>query len=274
MKYQQPKFFTFAAVCLTMFLVGAVSAAAQTSATSSATSTPDKKLDAKMVNLAKRANQEIERRIGALTGLAARIQEMKKLASEEKEILATSIQAQIDALKNLAAKIETDTDIETMRTDVQSVTKSYRIYALVMPQTALLAAADRLLEISADLASLGAKLALRISDAQTAGGDITGLKEKLADLNASVAAAKTKAQAAIDLVSGLVPDQGVSEKMALNASALNDARKLLKDSRQEIKDARKDAGDIASALKKLARQKIQNASSTSATTTLATTTPE
>lgn len=206
---------------------------------------------ARMTNLVKRADQEISRRITNLNNLAARIGEMKKLSSSEISNLASSTQGQVSNLTALKAKIDADTDLTTLRTDVQSVTKSYRIYMLVIPQTAIMAAADRVMTIVDAMNIIGGKIQARITSAQSSGKDVTSLQTAFSDLTAKLADADTQAQAAIAEVSGLTPDNGVQTQMQANANALKDARSKIKTAQQDLVAARKDAGTIAKGLRGL-----------------------
>src|SRR5260221_6677463 len=89
----------------------------------------------KMARLKTRAENEIDRRVAGLTKLIDRINGIQRLSADQKTTLVSQLQAEISALNSLKAKIASDTDIATLRTDVQSIVKSYRIYALFIPKT-------------------------------------------------------------------------------------------------------------------------------------------
>ncbi|MDR3643279.1 MAG: hypothetical protein P4L74_06680 [Candidatus Doudnabacteria bacterium] len=195
-----------------------------------------------------RADAQIQARIAALNELQVRIGQMVKVSSDEKANLNSNIQASIGTMTNLQAKIDADTDNTTLRTDVQSITKSYRIYVLIMPQGRITAAADRVMTIVGLFGDLSAKLQTRITAAQTAGQNVTALNASLADMNSKTGDANVQAQAAIAEIAGLQPDNGDKTIFTSNQAALKDARSKIKLAMTDLKTARQDAGNIVKAL--------------------------
>lgn len=221
-------------------------------ANSERANTPAKSADqdaAKISSLKDKAAREIDRRIKALGALSTRIQTMKKISDAQKTALKSSIQSQITTLTDLKTKIEAENDITALRTDAQSIIKSYRIYALIIPQGTIIAAADRALTLAEQMTTLGTKLQTRISEAKTAGKDVAALEKSLVDYNAKITDAKTQAQAAIDSVSKLTPDNGDKTKMEANLKAMKEAQNKIRAAQQDFVAARKDAKDIAQGLK-------------------------
>jgi len=235
---------SIAALALSFSLIAsfALPVSAETASTSTAPSTSVQKAIAK-------ADKEISSRIEALNKLAARIQEIKNLTDADKSTLAGEIQTQITTLNTLKSKIDADTDAAALKTDMASITVDYRIYALVIPQAQIVAAADRLKTIALDISIVGNKLQTRIASAQTAGSNVTALQTSLTDMQAKITDAQTQAQTAVTAVATLVPDQGDSTKSAANASALKDARAALKAGQADIVAARKDANAIVKGLR-------------------------
>ncbi len=218
-----------------------------------------------------RADQEISRRINALNALIARINNMRRLSSSDKSGLAATIQSQITLLQNLQAQIAADAQAQStssLKTDIQSITKAYRIFMLVIPQGALEAAADRILNVADAMSTLAGKLQTRVSDVQAAGKDTSSTVSVFADMNAKIADAKTQDQAAVTEVSALKPDNGDQTVMQANVKAMQDARSKIRAAQQDLVAARKDAGAIVRILASW------NASAESTTTFSATTSSE
>ena len=209
----------------------------------------DAAMEARITKAKERAHQEITRRITAMQELSTRIQGMARVSDASKASISSTLQAQISNLTTLDAKIAADTDIDTIKTDIKSITSSYRIYMLVMPQGRILAAADRSKTVAANLTTFSGKLATRITEAQTAGKDVAALNSLLADMNAKIADITVQADAAIALVSGLTPDNGDKAKQEANKKALDEARAKIKTAQEDAKIARKTAGSIVDALK-------------------------
>src|SRR5258708_3801162 len=196
-----------------------------------------------------RADQEITRRINALTELETRINAMKKLSADEKSSLSAEIQAQITLLNGLQAKIVADANsTSSLKADIKSITDAYRIFSLVIPQGRIQATTDRILAIGDIMTTLAGQLQTKISAAQTAGKDMSAAVSALAGMNAKVADASVQAQAAVTETSGLKPDNGDKTIEASNKAALKDARAKTKVAEQDLVTARVDAGKIVKAL--------------------------
>jgi hypothetical protein len=202
----------------------------------------------RITNGKSRADQEIKRRIDALNALATRVSAMKHVSDADKSSLTASIQSQIATLTALQAKIDADTDIATLKADIQSITKSYRIFLLILPKARITAAGDRIADVAATLTTLAGKLQARIS-ATT--GDTSALTASLSDMNAKITDATAQASASITEVAPLVPDNGDTGVTASNAAALKDARSKIEAAIKDLVTARQDAGSIVKGLKAL-----------------------
>lgn len=207
--------------------------------------------DAKMVKIKERADQEIDRRVAALTALNTRVQAMQKITDALKQGISTAVQNQITAFGALKSKINADTDAATLKTDVQAITQSYRIYALVLPQGHIAAEADRVVVLASMLTTLGTKLQSRITDAQNSGAEVGPLTTALSDMSTKLKDASDQAQAAMALIVSLTPDNGDATKLKSNNAALQSARSDLKTAQKDLQAARKDADTILKGLKNL-----------------------
>ncbi len=196
-----------------------------------------------------RGSKEIDRRVTALGDLETRLGNLKKISDSDKASLGATVQAQVNALTAVKTKIENDTDTTTLKTDVKSVTDSYRTFALVIPQGRILAVSDQISFIVGNMTILETKLQARMVAAQTSGKDISSLQPVLTDLGANPADAQSQAQAAVTEISKLTPDTGDKTILQKNTKALKDAREKIKIAEQELKDARKDSMKIVQALK-------------------------
>ena len=221
--------------------------------TANATASTSAKVEARQATAISKgqdkAKQEITRRIDALTKMGERVNQMQRLSDSEKATLSTNFKAQIDELTTLAGKVDADTDAATLKTDVQSITKSYRVFALVMPQAAIQAAADRVETIVSMMNTVSTKLAARIATSTSAGKNTAALSASLTDMNAKTADAHVQAQAAVTEVASLTPDNGDQTVMKSNATALKDARSKIQAAQQDLVAARKDATSIVKGLK-------------------------
>jgi uncharacterized protein (UPF0305 family) len=210
----------------------------------------DANADAKLTTK-ERAVAEIDRRIDSMNKLTTRIDAMKRVSDSSKASIKATVKAEIDALTTLKAKIQADTDEATLKADIASITKGYRIYMLVMPQLSILSGADRLTTTAELMTTLGSKLETRINEAKASGKDVTALTTAYADMQTQISEAKANAAAAITLSASLKPDNGDKTVQDANRKALTDARAKLKAGHDDLKAARKDVETIIKGLKAL-----------------------
>jgi hypothetical protein len=198
----------------------------------------------RLTRVRQRGDNELSRRITALTNQVGRIQDMKRLTSDQKTSFTNQIQAEITSLQTLKAKIDADTDLTTLLADVQSIVQSYRVFALFMPKIAILAHADRLMSVDADMGTISTKLQDRITRASTAGKDVSAVNNLMTDRAAKLTDANTQAQNAINAVLPLDPSGYPGNK-----TTLTNARDMLKTGRTDLRTAFSDAQQIRQILK-------------------------
>lgn len=197
--------------------------------------------------LKEKAYKEIDRRIASLTKLIEKVKAVKRLSESQKTTMVGQIQTEITTLTALKTKISGDTDIATLRTDVQSIVKSYRIYVLYIPKMTIIAHADKILNlIEGEIATLTTKLQARIDEAKSKGTDIISLTTLMSQRKTKIDEATAQATNAITKVTALTPEGWPGNKTELQA-----ARDMLQVARKDINDAQKLAGQVREALKKM-----------------------
>lgn len=201
-----------------------------------------------MANAKVRATQEIDRRTNALTQQLERINAMTRVSAEVKTSLTAQTESQLQALAALKAKIDADASATTLKADVQSIAKSYRVFAVVMPQSAITAAVDRINTIADLMTTMGTKFSARIAEASAQGKDTAAASTALADYTAKIADAKVKAAAALTLSVNLKPDNGDAALMASNKTAIGQARADIKAAQESLIAARKNINTMVNAL--------------------------
>ena len=212
-------------------------------ATTTKTARVPKSQTTTVTRLKTRANTEIDRRLNALSILLDKVNNVKKVADAQKAILVSNVQNQVSLLTNLKTKIAADTDSTTLKADVKTITQSYRIYALVLPQVHLLTASDSISTTADSLSTLLSRLQARV-----ASSSIPGVELSLSDMQAKIADANALVTAVQVGVSGLVPDNGVKAIALSNKKALTTARDAIKKATEDLKSARSDAQTIRKAL--------------------------
>lgn len=232
--------------------LGALPVSAQTiTASISASAQVAANADARLSTVIARGDADIEARIIALNKLNARVQALKNESAAQKASIAAHIQSNINGLTALKAKIDAATDVTTARGDSQLIFTSYRIYVLLVPQSWILASANRVTTTAELMTNLGAKIQARISADQAAGKDVTALTAAYADMTAKIADANTRAASARAGVSGLTPDQGDKTQATTNRAALLAARADIKTATQDLHAARADIKTMLQGLKSL-----------------------
>jgi hypothetical protein len=216
------------------------------------TTTPKTKGTANISKMIERSDTAITQRINSLNALVTRVNSMQKLSDTEKSTLATSLQNEVSQLTTLKATIDADTVATTLKTDMQSITKSYRIYMLVLPQASIAAASDRVLTIVGLMNGVETKLATRISQVPST-ANITSIQSAMSDITAKLSDATTQASAAVSETASLVPDQGNTITVTSNTAALKDARSKIKTATADLTAARKDFATVVQGIKALGK---------------------
>lgn len=231
---------------LSVFAFGAISVHA---VTVNATINASVKTDTQATKIIARSDTAIDARITALNDLSTRIGQLKNVSDSEKSTISATVATNVSGLTALKTKIDGETDVTTLESDEKTITGSFRIYALIIPQGRILASADRAVTIGALLSTVETKLQTRLNDAQTSGKDVSASATLIADMSAKITAANTEASAAAQGVIALKPDNGDKTVAASNHTALVAARAHMKTSTADLATARDDAKAIIKNLK-------------------------
>lgn len=199
--------------------------------------------------VAAKTDTAVTKRITSMQEVKDRVSSMKRLSDAQKQAIITELDADIAEVQALDAKMKNETDPTVRKADLSSLAKNTRIYALVIPQANITAAAERALTLADMLAVLSTKFQTRIGEAQSAGKDIAKMTASVAIMNTKIADAKVQAQFAIDTVANLAPDGGDAAKREANTAALKKARTALKTAEQDLKAAREASKSVFGAVK-------------------------
>jgi hypothetical protein len=227
-----------------LFTITTQSAYAQTPTTIQTKTLKTERQDDRVASLKQKADLEIQRRISSLNVILTKLNLIKRLTTTQKSSFSSQIQAEITNLNSLKTKIDADTDIATLRTDVQSIITAYRVYAFFIPQLHILSTADKLLTTTdTDVTPVITRLGTRIQEAQTKGKDVTALQTALTDMKNKLADVQTQANNAITTVSALTPSGYPGNKTTLES-----ARTMLQTARQDLQTMYQDARTIIAGL--------------------------
>src|SRR5258706_1592229 len=237
----------FLSSAILIFIVTANPALALAQTTTPEATTTGGNTTERITSLKTKAQVLITDRVTRLNALLVRINAMAKLSTTDKTTFTTEINSDISGLNTLKTKIDADTDIVTLRTDVKSIFTTYRIYGIFMPQISLLAAADRMGVASDNLTTLASKLQARVQ----AAGSPADLIALWTDMQAKITDAKTQYANVETQVAALTP----ASYPATNV--LQNARTEIKTGAADLRAALQDAKLIRDGLK---TQKTNSAS--------------
>lgn len=212
-----------------------------------------------------RGDNEIDRRITILTDLDAKVADMAKVSAAGKASIDAMVKSQISALTSLKASVDADDSTTTLKSDLQSITQSYRIFMLVVPQGHIAVASDRIHAAISTMTALSAKISARLSEAAGTGIDVSASQAALADATTKLADAGTQADAAVSMTASLKPDNGEATVAASNKAALQGARAKLQAAMKDLQAARADLKTAILGVKKINASASATASTSAST---------
>lgn len=206
-----------------------------------------------------RANAEIDRRIEALTKLDEKTEGKKRVSAEGKASVDAMVAAEIASLNELRARIAADTSTTSLKANMEAITTSHRVFMLIVPQGHISASADAVKTSVASMTALITKLAARLTEASTAGSDVSAQQKALADAQTKLTTATAAADAAVALTKDLKPDNGDKTIADANKKALEAGRAKIKEANDALKGARADIKTATDGIKKLNTRATVNA---------------
>jgi len=143
-----------------------------------------------LAQLQTQATREINRRVDNLSALLPVIDELALSKDAQKRNLTKTVKAETTTLKNLKAKINTQTTLQPARADARRLSQEYPSYVLLVRKVRLLAAADAQRVLEAKFTTLSNKMQSRLSSASNEGKDISAAQTSLNDMRAHASTAK------------------------------------------------------------------------------------
>lgn len=157
--------------------------------------------------------------------------------------LKTSAQNDIATLATLKTKIDADTTLDQVKTDIKSVF-TVKVYEVEMPKFHLSKVIDQASVLLTSLNALTAKIQTRLDTLTAAGKDVTALTTALTDYKAKLTDATTQLNAAKAEQAKMSPTNVDASKAAFTA-----AKADLKNLQTDLKAARGDLKTLRDGLK-------------------------
>jgi chromosome segregation ATPase len=198
----------------------------------------------RLTNLKTKGAAEIDRRVANLEAALAKFADSKNLTQSDIAELSKQIQTELTNLKALKAKLAAETDIAAARADVQSIVTDYRVYALVLPKTRLVASADRFTAAETKLTALHDQLETKAKAQTSSSYSLSAAEVKLQDMSAKITDAKAKSDSLVAKLLALQPTD-----YNANHTVLVAYRESLKTAQTDLKAARDDAKSVIDGLK-------------------------
>jgi len=192
----------------------------------------------RLSKIKERADKLITNRINQLNRLLNRISNDKRLSAEEKTSLSSEIQAIINGLTTLKAKIDADTDVDTAKTDAKQIITKYYIYKIFVPKIRLLITITNLQTLSANIGQLTPEIQNLINTLKSQGKDVTSLESLLDDINSQLQTINTSLSDARSKV------EAVSISTQDSASIFVGVRQDLANVRANFAKIRRDIGQM------------------------------
>ncbi len=189
---------------------------------------------------------EIARRMTTLDKLSARISGSKTLTSSDASALSGIVSSTRSGLSSLKTKIDAETNLAALKTEIRQIATQYRVYLLVVPQVNLVIGADTVQATKPVFDRINTTLAARIAAARAAGKDTTVAQ---ADLDAMNAAVSQALSITAPLPASLLPLTPAQYNAGAAGPVLKSARATLVQARSLLQSARKDAQACRDALR-------------------------
>jgi hypothetical protein len=177
------------------------------------------------------AATDTSQEVTALDAAMARVQKAKGLGGDQATLVHT-LQADASGLHGLAGRIAADTTVAAARSDYRHIFTTFRVHALVLPVTRLVAADDRITAIAGPRLI---KVAARIASRQTAANQAQ-VQPLLADVATQVASATAAVKGLTGTLESYTPAQFNADQ-----HLLDHARSATKTALGDLARARADA---------------------------------
>jgi len=186
----------------------------------------------------------INNRLSRITTLQRLINDSQHVTSDHRSTLLSQLASASNGLSQLKAKIGSDADPSTLRTDCRNIVQDFRIYVLVSPKVREVLVSDWETDIASRLSTIAGKIQTAIDSAKAKGKDVTTAQSDLAQMKTAIA----NANAAIGGVATSVINLQPSDWPGAHDTLVT-GRQSLRTGRDDLRTARDDGRNAAQALR-------------------------
>ncbi len=171
---------------------------------------------------------EIERRNTSLEAFQMRIENAPGLSDEARTRLLAGLETRLENSAKISGLVAAGASQEQIRSAIEEIRASYDGYKAILPQVALVASAERILSVSAQLEAFSQKLSERASAGAV---DISAL---LNELESAIDTAKSQGESALASAKALDGSQegavmGIRSQIQAGQDALKNARETARE---------------------------------------------
>ncbi len=189
---------------------------------------------------------EIDRRLTTLGNLQTTVDNTAALTSADRSALTSILTGSRSGLGTLKTKIDADSTVASIRTDITSIFADYRVYALVARQVNLVRGDDLVGAASTRLTSAAGEIQAAITAGENAGKNESAAAARLAAMQADISAAQAQVNGQAALVLPLTPSQW---NAGTATPVLNADRGAITTARGDLRAAAADARAAVKSLK-------------------------
>ena len=189
---------------------------------------------------------EIDLRLTTLGNLQTTVDNTAALTSADGSALTTILTSSKSGLGTLKTKIDADSTVASLRTDITSISADYRVNALVARQVNLVRGDDLVDAAATRLTSAAGEIQAAITAGEIAGKNESAAAARLAAMQAAISAAQAQVKGQAALVLPLTPSQW---NAGTATPVLNGDRGAITTARSDLRAAAADARAAVKALK-------------------------
>lgn len=197
--------------------------------------------EARIKALRSKGDNLISNRIKAMNAAINRLKKATRISDEDKNTLTGDLQSNIDTLDALEQKIDAETNLDNLRSQVRSIFVDYRIYMVVLPRNRGLFAVARFNWAISRLENATSQLESLINTLKQGGKDTSKVEGYLIVLKSYLNNAKADVASAKSTFSSMTPEKDDEAK-----STVKSGIQFLKAAARNLKNAAKEAQKIIS----------------------------
>jgi hypothetical protein len=193
----------------------------------------------------------IDKRIAAITKYDGFLNQTKHISQPVLDTVQGELSRVSGELGSLKTKIQSETDIETLKTLVRSIVTDYYVYRVFLPQSAGIVSVDRMRAYEAKLIELNSKISAKADQLEEQGMDVSEIRNLISTADGYL----TTGKGYISTAESKFTSMSISDPEGAKTLKL-DGRSALLDARKSFSEARGNMRQAVQKIKKLLKPSI------------------